>query len=322
VKDVGEKRRAQLLAAMTLLLVGSFTWAVFSNPTAIGTFIALYVITLLSYVLSRTRLFSHRDLFLLIRNTSLAFFSLYFGTASSFDSAISSIAHVSLILASILLSLRGFSILVLLSTIAIFSARSYSQTPHYRRDGFFLEWQVYSCPLASFSSGPMSSAPRVERDRLKEVQDINSELEDIKNKLEQRVEERTAELESANLQTSQRRLTVADNHPTIRSYRATAGLGRYFPNCYKPPSVSGFGFYHVGIFLVDQNREYAILQAANSEGGKRMLGAQASTEIWDWGCGRCSAKLASLASLWTLGRMPFSLDNPNLPTRALKLLCP
>jgi len=32
-----------------------------------------------------------------------------------------------------------------------------------------------------------------------------------------------------------------------------------------------FGFYHVGIFLVDEENEFAILQAANSEGGQRML---------------------------------------------------
>jgi PAS domain S-box-containing protein len=32
-----------------------------------------------------------------------------------------------------------------------------------------------------------------------------------------------------------------------------------------------FGFYHTGIFLLDNNNEYAVLQAANSEGGQRML---------------------------------------------------
>ena len=32
-----------------------------------------------------------------------------------------------------------------------------------------------------------------------------------------------------------------------------------------------FGFYHVGIFLLDTAEEYAVLSAANSEGGKRML---------------------------------------------------
>ena len=32
-----------------------------------------------------------------------------------------------------------------------------------------------------------------------------------------------------------------------------------------------FGYYHVGIFLVDQTRRHAVLRAANSEGGQRML---------------------------------------------------
>lgn len=32
-----------------------------------------------------------------------------------------------------------------------------------------------------------------------------------------------------------------------------------------------FGFYHVGVFLLDEFSEYAVLQAANSSGGQRML---------------------------------------------------
>ena len=32
-----------------------------------------------------------------------------------------------------------------------------------------------------------------------------------------------------------------------------------------------FGYYHVGIFLVDQRQEYAILRAANSSGGHKMI---------------------------------------------------
>jgi signal transduction histidine kinase len=32
-----------------------------------------------------------------------------------------------------------------------------------------------------------------------------------------------------------------------------------------------FGFYHAGVFLVDEEREYAVLRAASSEGGRRML---------------------------------------------------
>ncbi len=32
-----------------------------------------------------------------------------------------------------------------------------------------------------------------------------------------------------------------------------------------------FGYYHIGIFLIDQTGEWAVLRAANSEGGRRML---------------------------------------------------
>ncbi len=32
-----------------------------------------------------------------------------------------------------------------------------------------------------------------------------------------------------------------------------------------------FGYYHVGIFLIDRHREFAVLQAANSAGGKKMV---------------------------------------------------
>ena len=40
-----------------------------------------------------------------------------------------------------------------------------------------------------------------------------------------------------------------------------------------------FNFYHVGIFLVDEKGEYAVLRAANSEGGKRMLARQHKLKV-------------------------------------------
>src|SRR5687767_13747326 len=95
VTEVGEKRRAQLLATITLILVAAFTWVLFSNPTALGTFAALYALTLIAYVLSRSPYYHVGAYFFSYGITSLAFLSLYFGTASSFDSAITNIAHIS-----------------------------------------------------------------------------------------------------------------------------------------------------------------------------------------------------------------------------------
>jgi len=290
--------------------VAAFTWAIFSNPTALGTFAALYAITLIAYVLSRSPYSLVGAYFFSYGITSLAFLSLYFGTASSFDSAISSIAHISLIIASILLPLRGFSILVLLSIIATFSARSYSQTPITAEDGFFRVAGVFMS-IGVILIGATVFRARLERDRLKQVQDINSELEDITNKLEQRVEERTAELAAANMQTSQRATqlqTITELSESIAQLQDLNDIFRTATNLIS----ERFGFYHVGIFLVDQNHEYTILQASNSEGGKRMLDRRHRLKFGTGVVG-VAAQSGQPRIALDVGADAVFFDNPDLP---------
>ena len=319
VRDVGELRRAQLLASITLILVGSFTWALFSGPTAIGTFVALYITTLISYVLSRSPYYRTGAYFFSYGITSLAFFSLYFGTASSFDSAITSIAHVSLIIASILLSLRGFALLVLLSTIATFSARSYSQTPITAEDGFFRVAGVFMS-IGVILIGANIFRARVERDRLREVQDINSELEDIKINLEHRVEERTTELEAANQQTSRRATQLQTITELSESISLVEDLSVVFPTVTSLISER-FGFYHVGVFLVDEDRNYAILQAANSEGGKRMLTRRHRLRLGTGVVG-FAAQTGQPRIALDVGADAVFFDNPDLPNTRSEVALP
>jgi GAF domain-containing protein len=60
---------------------------------------------------------------------------------------------------------------------------------------------------------------------------------------------------------------VAEVARTAASFQ---DLDRLLNSCTRLISES-FGYYHVGIFLVDAEGQYAVLQAANSEGGQRML---------------------------------------------------
>jgi GAF domain-containing protein len=319
VKEIGEIRRAQLLASITLILIGSFTWALLSSPSAIGTFAALYITTLISYILSRTPYSRVGSYFFSYAITSMAFFSLYFGTATSFDSAITSIAHVSLIVASILLSLRDFSLLVLLSTIATFFARSYSQTPITAEDNFYRVVGVFMS-IGVLLIGAKIFGERIERDRLKEVYDANRELQDVTDRLELRVTERTAELELANQLTLRRASQLQTITELSESIAQLNDLNEIFPAATTLINKR-FGFYHIGVFLIDQNREYAVLQAANSEGGKQMLERSHRLRLGTGVVG-FAAQTGQPRIALDVGTDAVFFDNPDLPNTRSEVALP
>ena len=97
-----------------------------------------------------------------------------------------------------------------------------------------------------------------------------NELKTYQLNLEQRVNERTIELVTAN-QRNERRSTQFEAIARIaHTISSTQTMSELLPQITNAISKQ-FGFYHVGIFLLDTHGEYAILVAANSEGGKKML---------------------------------------------------
>lgn len=100
----------------------------------------------------------------------------------------------------------------------------------------------------------------------------NRELQEINQTLEARVETRTRELSEASKQLQQRAsrlqtiseisqeiISKVEQQPHELLTRITQVISEKL------------AFYHVGIFLLDKNREYAVLRAANSSGGQHML---------------------------------------------------
>jgi GAF domain-containing protein/HAMP domain-containing protein len=97
-----------------------------------------------------------------------------------------------------------------------------------------------------------------------------NQLRETLESLEQRVAERTAELEKtsiANKKQAELLQTIGDVTSIIASEQNIETL---LPLITELVSER-FGFYHAGIFLNDDTNLVAILRAANSEGGKRML---------------------------------------------------
>lgn len=98
----------------------------------------------------------------------------------------------------------------------------------------------------------------------------NYELTKLKSELEQRVEERTLELDSSN-QRNERR---AKQFEAIAQVARTISSTRDMDNLLVQITTvinREFGFYHIGIFLLDTAKEYAVLSASNSNGGRNML---------------------------------------------------
>ncbi|MEP6894674.1 MAG: GAF domain-containing protein [Chloroflexota bacterium] len=119
----------------------------------------------------------------------------------------------------------------------------------------------------------------LQRARLNEQKqiDANKDLIELQRTLEKRVEERTSdvatrsnELEIANAKIQRRAAQFEALAQVTQTITAIRDVQILLPNITSVISEK-FDFYHVGIFLLDEINQFAILSAANSEGGKRML---------------------------------------------------
>lgn len=119
----------------------------------------------------------------------------------------------------------------------------------------------------------------LERARFGERQLIesNRELHNLSTSLEERVSARTDELakrsqdlEAANRQVQRRAAQFEAVAQVTQAIISVRDLRELLPRIATVISEK-FGFYHVGVFLLDEVGEYAIMSATNSEGGKKML---------------------------------------------------
>lgn len=100
----------------------------------------------------------------------------------------------------------------------------------------------------------------------------NLELQEINQTLEAHVESRTRELSEANEQIRERatHLQIISEISQHISSSVEQQLPVLLTRIAHTISEK-LGFYHIGIFLLDGNREYAVLRATNSPGGQHML---------------------------------------------------
>lgn len=149
----------------------------------------------------------------------------------------------------------------------------------------------------------------------------NQALSELQTTLENRVAQRTIDLENAN----------RNNERRARQFEAVAQVSAIISNIQDFETLIAritqviseqFGHYHTGIFLLDEAREFAILRAANSSGGQKMLARNHKLQVGQTGIvGYVTATGRPRIAL-DVGADAVFFDNPDLPGTRSEIALP
>lgn len=155
----------------------------------------------------------------------------------------------------------------------------------------------------------------------KTLNTMTASLRDLIQSLEQRVAERTSDLE----------MEMKRGERRGRQYEAVTKVGQAINSIQNLqellPQITDvisrqFGFYHVGIFLNDATNQYAVLSAANSEGGKRMLRRGHQLKIGEQGIVGYATGTGNPRIALNVGEDAVFFNNPDLPNTHSEMALP
>jgi GAF domain-containing protein len=171
-----------------------------------------------------------------------------------------------------------------------------------------------ACGLIALIIDGLQKALKRARSAAHDLSISNKELNNLRIQLERRVEERTAEL----MKRASQLETVSSVARTIASMQDVDTLLPVITNLISKQ----FGFYHVGIYLLDEKREKAVLRASNSAGGLQMLNRQHSLpldlrSIVGYAISRSEPRIAL-----DVGADSVYFNNPDLPETRSEMALP
>jgi putative methionine-R-sulfoxide reductase with GAF domain len=165
--------------------------------------------------------------------------------------------------------------------------------------------------------------------------EANRELQAIRESLETQVAERTGDLvaRSAELIDTNRRLesSVRTSQKRAALLQASADVSRTVAKIRELdqllPQVTRliskhFGFYHAGVFLIDKPSQYAVLRAASSAGGQRMLARRHKLRVGSPGIVGYATVTGKTRVALDVGVDAIHFDNPDLPDTRSEMAVP
>jgi GAF domain-containing protein len=193
-------------------------------------------------------------------------------------------------------------------------------TPYtFARDLTFILLIIYA--LILFSTRNLQNA--IDRAKASELnaRKSNEDLQKLNTSLGDRIAESTAELVATNQRNERRARQFEAIAQVAHATTTNQNLETLLPKLVELISKQ-FDFYHIGIFLLDENKEFAELRAANSEGGKRMLERRHKLGIGQSGIvGFVSATGKPRIAL-DVGADAAFFNNPDLPSTRSEMALP
>jgi GAF domain-containing protein len=147
--------------------------------------------------------------------------------------------------------------------------------------------------------------------------EANRELMELKDSLEKRATEfeRTSKL---NARRSVQFEFIAQVAHSIAALEEQSKVLPHISNMI----ATQFGFYHVGIFLLDEKEEYVILRAANSPGGRRLIEHGYRLRVGDPGLVETAAASSTFRIALDAGPGSVTFNNPDLPETRSEIALP
>ncbi len=154
-----------------------------------------------------------------------------------------------------------------------------------------------------------------------ELTEKNRELQKFTDALESTIAARTAELDAANLRNERRARQFEAIARISRAITQTQDFNALLDQVTELISEQ-FNFYHTGVFLLDANNEYAVLIAANSPGGKRMLQRNHRLQVGQTGIVGYVAGTGLPRIALDTGADAVYFNNPDLPDTRSEMALP
>ena len=149
----------------------------------------------------------------------------------------------------------------------------------------------------------------------------NRELNELRQSLEERVNQRTAELDTANQFNLRRARQFEAISQVVKAISSIQDLDTLMPRITQVISEQ-FNTYHTGIFLLDKEREFAVLRASNSMGGQKMLERGHKLQVGQTGIVGFVTATGRARIALDVGTDAAYFDNPNLPDTRSEIALP